>query len=1096
MNGLGRKIAALLLVLVLVSTVLASSSVAQEPKDLGTKEARSVITVLVVDPNSNQLLDIANYILGRDNTFWEDLQQNYTNLNIVCISPTSSLSTAISTHSPKVIVLSDLNLKLWELHRNNNYATLKSFTQNGGGLVITHGTFFDLTISIEGATYSIGPNRHVGLKDDLSGVEFDSLNTLTGLGYLTLYEALKIYLAEIIGAIVSAMATPAAGAAAEALFKSIPLCVPYVPFNSSMIAQNVSDPLLSNVDIHDHTFCLDIDCPICRGAGDLSTVLNCWLCNGDGDLNGKPCLLCGGDGQVFDDCFACGGTGEFGMGIFSGMCGEGNCSVCHGDGKMACPFSQNVSCLGCGGDGNITCQICGGDGWFDIAGVGLLPCIWCGGSISDWTGGRGWYGCPLCGGFGGTPGSGGIGGWCSNGKISCLGCGGDGNVTCGLCGGEGKLTCPICNGDGISDITGLECTWCGGNLIQPGNQARGWFGCLGCGGDGVAASGRGWFGCLLCGGDGGSTKGKGWNPCLACGGSLEDPLDPWDDKPGRGWITCPFCTGVFICPFCDGTGEPISTKCYYCNATGKAPYTLVGWQLEYPELIAEKILEDFENFINSTNAMFSPATHELNHILGTSIDHNEINQKMLEASKELRKFFRKMYEARCALPNITINVPNITLAVPMPEGTKNITITEERTITITLPAEIANIICGLFKPAEIVALSSDERAAILKYEGPTHRSVYFSFKPESTSNSMNQRLMYNAINWSSVTPPPLPSIADLIVPENVKNTYEQIKGQYNNFFSYTEKLNTSGIAPGAGVSTHQINVQNVGKIVSLLTSSSGKVKLKLISPNGTVYSNTGTNVRKVEITNPEDGVWTIQAESLGNGEGVMDLYRLEMSVNTRPTASFSAYPMTVYTYENITFDASTSHDNDLNGAVTQYYFDFGDGTTSGWQTQATASHHYSDDGLYDVRVKVKDNLDAESDWSNITTITVNNRAPTADAGKDVIITEGESASFTGIGSDIDGTIVLYEWDFDGDGNYDWNSTATGSTAHLYGKAGTYQATLRVTDDDGATATSTITVEVKEKPIYQRPEFIGILVAVIAAIAVVCALLLRRRRTHT
>lgn len=59
--------------------------------------------------------------------------------------------------------------------------------------------------------------------------------------------------------------------------------------------------------------------------------------------------------------------------------------------------------------------------------------------------------------------------------------------------------------------------------------------------------------------------------------------------------------------------------------------------------------------------------------------------------------------------------------------------------------------------------------------------------------------------------------------------------------------------------------------------------------------------------------------------------------------------------------------------------------------------------------------------------------------------------------DPDGTIVFWSWDFDSDGIED----ATGEKAiHTYSTAGTYTATLTVTDNEGATAADSVTVEVK------------------------------------
>ena len=68
---------------------------------------------------------------------------------------------------------------------------------------------------------------------------------------------------------------------------------------------------------------------------------------------------------------------------------------------------------------------------------------------------------------------------------------------------------------------------------------------------------------------------------------------------------------------------------------------------------------------------------------------------------------------------------------------------------------------------------------------------------------------------------------------------------------------------------------------------------------------------------------------------------------------------------------------------------------------------------------------------------------------------GESVSFDGSDStDSDGSISSYDWDF-GDG-----TTATGqTTSHSYDSGGDYTVTLTVTDDAGATATSSQTVSV-------------------------------------
>ena len=60
--------------------------------------------------------------------------------------------------------------------------------------------------------------------------------------------------------------------------------------------------------------------------------------------------------------------------------------------------------------------------------------------------------------------------------------------------------------------------------------------------------------------------------------------------------------------------------------------------------------------------------------------------------------------------------------------------------------------------------------------------------------------------------------------------------------------------------------------------------------------------------------------------------------------------------------------------------------------------------------------------------------------------------------DSDGTVVKYEWDWEADGTYDETDTSP-RTTHKYEFAGPYTVRLRVTDDDGATATTDNTVQV-------------------------------------
>ena len=65
-------------------------------------------------------------------------------------------------------------------------------------------------------------------------------------------------------------------------------------------------------------------------------------------------------------------------------------------------------------------------------------------------------------------------------------------------------------------------------------------------------------------------------------------------------------------------------------------------------------------------------------------------------------------------------------------------------------------------------------------------------------------------------------------------------------------------------------------------------------------------------------------------------------------------------------------------------------------------------------------------------------------------TQNEVIDFDGSGSDADGTVVYYEWDFEDDGVFDWSDSNSATTTHSYPDTGLVRVKLRVTDDKGAT----------------------------------------------
>ena len=96
-------------------------------------------------------------------------------------------------------------------------------------------------------------------------------------------------------------------------------------------------------------------------------------------------------------------------------------------------------------------------------------------------------------------------------------------------------------------------------------------------------------------------------------------------------------------------------------------------------------------------------------------------------------------------------------------------------------------------------------------------------------------------------------------------------------------------------------------------------------------------------------------------------------------------------------------------------------------------------------------------------ITVLQDVPVPNAGVDTTVSIDANVPFKGTATQQFGTIVMYKWDFDGDGTYDDSSTTTGAATHTYTHEAVYNAKLLVRDDDGNEATAIRHVAVVNLP---------------------------------
>jgi PKD repeat protein len=196
------------------------------------------------------------------------------------------------------------------------------------------------------------------------------------------------------------------------------------------------------------------------------------------------------------------------------------------------------------------------------------------------------------------------------------------------------------------------------------------------------------------------------------------------------------------------------------------------------------------------------------------------------------------------------------------------------------------------------------------------------------------------------------------------------------------------------------------------------------------------------------GPHNVQLTVTSDGGAISSATRVVTVRNAPPVANFTFSPATPDLGEMVTFSATGSSDPD--GTIVSYEWDFNnDGVTD--VTGQTATRAFSLAGARPVRLRVTDNGGAVS---TVTKVVPVQAAPPVACFTFTPATPntGQAVAFDGsCSNDADGTIILYEWDFNDDGVTD----ATGmSVTRSFPTAGVYPVTLTVTDNDGAVDANT------------------------------------------
>jgi hypothetical protein len=198
-------------------------------------------------------------------------------------------------------------------------------------------------------------------------------------------------------------------------------------------------------------------------------------------------------------------------------------------------------------------------------------------------------------------------------------------------------------------------------------------------------------------------------------------------------------------------------------------------------------------------------------------------------------------------------------------------------------------------------------------------------------------------------------------------------------FTYSAQFDFSiSVLPSSGtVTAGQSATYSV--TVSLLSGTTQTVSLSLSGQHSSMSYNfnpasgsptfTSTLTVSTASSTPTN---TYTLNVTGTGGGVTRQQQVTLIVQAAralPVAKLSASPTVLKTGQTVDFDASGSYDPD--GSVVSYFFDYGDGSNSGWISSSRVEHRYIKEmGLFQARVKVRDNHGIESDWSPSITIRI------------------------------------------------------------------------------------------------------------------------------
>lgn len=281
-------------------------------------------------------------------------------------------------------------------------------------------------------------------------------------------------------------------------------------------------------------------------------------------------------------------------------------------------------------------------------------------------------------------------------------------------------------------------------------------------------------------------------------------------------------------------------------------------------------------------------------------------------------------------------------------------------------------------------------------------------------------------------------------------------------------VQAANLAPVANAGS-QINLTlpaNSTTLTGIGTDADGSIATylweKLSGPTGTF---TGTNQAILTLSNLIAGTYTFRLTVTDNqgaiGTSQVSVIVIPASVNQSPLVNAGA-DVTLTLPTNSTSRTGVASDPD--GNIASYLWEkiIGPAATLGGTTTATLALTNLVAGTYTFRLTVTDNIGATASNEVIVTVTASNQNPIVSAGSNqTIVLPTSSTTISAVASDPDGTISSYLWTTISGPSA---PTLTGTTTNVLSVsglvAGNYIFRITVTDNNAASASSDVTVNVQ------------------------------------